>query len=112
MPKRTSSRTPGRRITAHPVLRFPDADPVEFFFEGRRLEGKPGDTIAAALVANGIDVFRHTERQGRARGFFCAVGKCSSCLMVVDDRPNTMVCMEPLRPGARVRRQRGDGRLT
>ena len=75
------------------------------------MQGRRGETIAAALVANGIDVFRHTEALGRPRGFFCAVGKCSSCLMVVDGRPNTMVCMEPLRPGVRVERQRGAARL-
>jgi hypothetical protein len=83
---------------------------VEFYFEGRRLVGREGETIAAALVAAGIDVFRHTERRNRPRGFFCAVGKCSSCQMVVDGIPNTMVCMEPLRPGVKVMRQQGQGR--
>jgi hypothetical protein len=110
-PRRRSSRTPANRITAHPVLEFPPAAPVEFWFEGRRMTGQEGDTIAAALVANGVAVFRHAEKTGRARGFFCAVGKCSSCLMVVDGRPNTMVCVEPLRAGVRVERQTGRGRL-
>lgn len=93
------------------MLEFPDAAAVEFTFEGRRMKGRQGDTIAAALVANGIDVFRHSEKTGRPRGFFCAVGKCSSCLMVVDGRPNTMVCVEPLRAGVRVERQSGRGKL-
>ncbi len=70
-----------------------------------------GETIAAALVANGIKVFRHTEKMKRARGFFCAVGKCSSCLMQVDGKPNVMVCVEPVRPGIRVERQKGRGEL-
>lgn len=109
MPNRTSK--PDRRITAHPVLSFEHREPVFFYFEGRKLAGRPGETIAAALVADGVDVFRHTEKLGRPRGFFCAVGKCSSCLMVVDGQPNVMVCMEPLRPGVRVERQKGRGRL-
>lgn len=100
-----------RRIKAHPVLEFPPRQAIEFWFEGKRMKGQAGDTIAAALIANGIDVFRHTERTGRPRGFFCAVGKCSSCLMVVDGQPNVMVCTEPLRPGVRVERQTGRGRL-
>jgi len=75
------------------------------------MTGRKGETIAAALVANGVDVFRHTEKLKRPRGFFCAVGKCSSCLMVVDGQPNTMVCMEPLREGVRVERQTGRGKL-
>jgi predicted molibdopterin-dependent oxidoreductase YjgC len=93
------------------VLTFEPGKPVRFCFEGREMAGQAGETIAAALVANGVDVFRHTEKLGRARGFFCAVGKCSSCLMVVDGQPNTMVCVEPLREGARVERQEGQGRL-
>lgn len=100
-----------RRISIHPVLKFERSQTIEFFFEGKKLQGLSGDTIAAALVANGIDVFRHTERRKRPRGFFCAVGKCASCLMVVDGRPNVMVCVELLRPGMRVERQTGRGKL-
>ena len=107
MPGKTSSR----RISQHPILDFGQPEPVAFLFEGKPMTGRKGETIAAALVANGVDVFRHTEKLKRPRGFFCAVGKCSSCLMVVDGQPNTMVCMEPLREGVRVERQTGRGKL-
>ena len=110
MPDRKTDPGP-LRITDHPVLTFERGPRIEFFFEGRRLSGYRGETIAAALVANGIRVFRRTEKMDRPRGFFCAVGKCASCMMVVDGRPNTMVCTEPLRPGVRVERQQGRGRL-
>ena len=99
------------RIGQHPVLRFPEQPAVEFFFEGQRLDGSEGEPIAAALAANGIRIFRYTEKMHRARGFFCAVGKCSSCLMEVDGRPNVMVCMEPLKAGMKVRRQEGRGKI-
>jgi hypothetical protein len=114
MPGRTSSRNSdarGRRIGEHPILAFGERGTVSFVFEGRTLTGREGETIAAALAANGVRLFRHAEKTGRPRGFFCAVGKCASCLMVVDGRPNTMVCMEPLREGVKVRRQTGRGRL-
>lgn len=75
------------------------------------MTGRRGETIAAALAANGVRLFRHTEKTGRPRGFFCAVGKCASCLMVVDGQPNVMVCMEPLREGVKVERQTGRGKL-
>jgi len=101
----------GRRIEHHPILTFEDKGRVDFTFEGRKMAGRQGETIAAALAANGIRLFRHAEKTGRPRGFFCAVGKCASCLMVVDGRPNTMVCMEPLREGVKVERQTGRGRL-
>ncbi|MEO0082656.1 MAG: (2Fe-2S)-binding protein [candidate division WOR-3 bacterium] len=106
-----ASRKDQGRIVQHPIIRFERGAAVRFFFEGKPVIGYTGETIAAALVANGIRVFRHTEKMNRPRGFFCAVGKCSSCLMVVDGRPNTMVCMEPVRPDIRVERQVGRGRL-
>jgi hypothetical protein len=108
---RSSSPTLGRRIDRHPILTFENPGPVGFFFEGRAMTGRQGETIAAALAANGIRLFRHAEKTGRPRGFFCAVGKCASCLMVVDGKPNTMVCVEPLREGVKVERQRGRGKL-
>ena len=109
--RRKSDGSPHGRIVEHPILKFERTAPVRFFFEGRPVVGYAGETIAAALVANGIKVFRHTEKMKRPRGFFCAVGKCSSCLMTVDGRPSTMVCMEPVRPDVRVERQVGRGRL-
>jgi len=93
------------------VLEFSRGRRLRFWFEGRPLYGHEGETIAAALVAAGVKTFRHTDRRHRPRGFFCAVGKCSSCLMVVDGQPNTMVCMEPLRAGVRVERQVGRGQM-
>ena len=114
MRKRTSSHRPpatGRRITAHPILAFPPRPEVVFFFENRKLKGLADEPIAAALVANGVKVFRVTEKMHRPRSFFCAVGKCSSCLMEVDGRPNVMVCVEPLKAGMKVKRQVGRGSL-
>jgi hypothetical protein len=110
MPRKTCKQ-PAARITSHPILQFPRGPELTFYFEGQPMKGFWGETIAAALVANGVKVFRHSERHKRPRGFFCAVGKCSSCLMIVDGRPNTMVCVEPLREGVRVERQQGRGKL-
>jgi len=109
--RRTKDKALGRRIKHHPILAFEARGPVGFYFEGRAMEGRQGETIAAALAANGVRLFRHAEKSGRPRGFFCAVGKCASCLMVVDGQPNTMVCTEPLREGVKVERQRGRGKL-
>ena len=92
-------------IGEHPILKFERGKKVKFFFEGKELEGYEGLPIAAALHAAGIRVLSISERYKRPRGFFCAVGKCSSCLMEVDGRPNVMVCMEPLKAGMRVKKQ-------
>jgi len=99
------------RITQHPILTFARGKKVSFTFDGRRLEGYEGEPIAAALHDAGVKVLRRSMRLGRPRGLFCAVGKCSSCLMMVDGEPNVRVCMEPLREGVRVETQRGKGKL-
>ncbi len=97
-----------RRILSHPILEVEPRRKLKIYFEGRELEAFEGETIASALVANGIDVFGQTERN-RPRGFYCAIGKCSSCLMIVDDVPNVRTCITPVREGMKIERQLGRG---
>lgn len=97
------------RIQEHPVLTFKEGKKVPFNFEGKTLKGIEGQPIAAALHANGVRKLR--EHNGRPRGFFCAIGNCSSCLMEVDGVPNIRVCVEPLKEGMVVNLQHGGGSL-
>jgi len=99
------------RIEKHPILEFKKGRKVTFYFEGQPIEGYEGEPIAAALHAAGIKVLRHSAKLNRPRGFFCAIGKCSSCLMEVDGVPNVFSCVTPLREGMQVRRQEGRGKL-
>ncbi|MHA1617229.1 MAG: FAD-dependent oxidoreductase [Candidatus Njordarchaeales archaeon] len=95
-----------RRIWAHPILEFKRGKKVKFYFEGKEVEGYENESIAIALYASGIDILSWTP-QGRPRGAFCMIGKCSSCFMVVNGVPNTRTCREPVREGLQVFRQRG-----
>lgn len=95
-----------KRIVEHPILERKPTKVINFYFEGKELQALEGETIASALIANGIDVFGETERS-RPRGFFCAIGKCSSCLMIVDGEPNIRVCITPVKEGMKVQRQFG-----
>lgn len=97
------------RISEHPILDFEDKPVVCFIFEGKKLEGRQGDTIASALHANGVMVLSHSRQHNRPRGFFCAIGKCSSCLMTVNGKPNVRTCTEPLVEGMNVERQPAEG---
>ncbi|MBP2662607.1 MAG: hcnA [Firmicutes bacterium] len=99
------------RITSHPILNFTEKKLVQFNFNGQQLEGYAGEPIAAALHAAGITVLRHSHELNRPRGLFCAIGNCSSCLMVVDGMPNVRVCVEPLQDGMIVETQIGRGKL-
>ena len=41
-------------IEKHPILEFKRGRKVQFFFDGREMEGFEGEPIAAALHANGV----------------------------------------------------------
>lgn len=99
------------RITEHPILRFTIGREVEFWFDGRKISGYEGEPIAAALHAAGVRVLSRSERLDRPRGFFCAIGTCSSCIMRVDGQPNVRVCIERLREGMVVETQHGRGEI-
>lgn len=87
------------RIEKHPILDFKKGNPVHFQFNGQRIKGYEGDTIASALYAAGFKTFSKSIKYARPRGFFCAIGKCSSCLMSVDGIPNVRICITPVKEG-------------
>lgn len=99
------------RLTEHPILKFKRGRKISFTFDGRQLYGYQGETVAAALHAAGVMTYRKSPQLGRPRGFFCAIGKCSSCLMTVDGVPNVRVCITPLREGMDVRTAQDKGQL-
>jgi aerobic-type carbon monoxide dehydrogenase small subunit (CoxS/CutS family) len=52
-------------------------------------------------------VHRYTAKRHEPRGIFCAIGRCTDCVMVVDGVPNVRTCMTPLTEGMRVQTQYG-----
>ncbi len=96
-------------IKSHPILEFSHGRLVKFSFDGKDMEGFEGEPIAMALHANAVHIYRITPEMKRARGFFCAIGKCSSCFMVVDGVPNVRTCVTPLKEGMKVETQTGKG---
>lgn len=96
------------RIDTHPILdAFPKGKLVYFQLDGKTMEGYEGEPIAAALKAAGVMVHRHTSKMDRPRGIFCAIGRCTDCVMIVDGKPNTRTCITPLTEGMDVRTQYG-----
>jgi len=89
------------RITTHPILEIPKAQTIEFFWKGTRLQAKEGETIASALIANGVDIFGHHPKDNSPQGLFCANGQCSQCLVLVDGKP-VKSCMTRVKNGVSV----------
>lgn len=78
-----------------------------FSFDGRTVPFEDGQSIGAALAAQGIRTLRETRNEGTPRGLFCGIGVCYDCLVVVDGRPDERACVTPARAGAVVSTQVG-----
>jgi len=91
-----------RRIREHPIIDFERGKRVRFQFEGQWLEGYEKESIAAALFASGVKIFSRSKRFNHPMGWFCGIGKCSSCLMRVNGIPNVRTCITPVKEGMRV----------
>jgi sarcosine oxidase subunit alpha len=78
---------------------------LTFLFEGRPVTAREGDTVAAALIANGVHVFGRSSKYHRPRGYRCGRGHCSSCAMRVDGLPGVRTCVTPVRAGMTVERE-------
>ncbi len=99
-----------RRVTEHPILELEKKAEVPIVVDGKTLFAREGETVAAALLANGIRVFRHTAKRHEPRGLFCGIGQCTDCVMEIDGVPNQRTCMTIVRDGMQVRTQVGNGR--
>lgn len=99
------------RITEHPILQFNRGKKVNFIFNGTLVSGYENETIAAALHALGVREISHSAEKHRPRGLYCAIGNCSSCMMIVNGTPNVKVCLELVKEGMVVQTQKDKGGL-
>jgi len=70
-------------------------------WKGRPISARAGETIAAALFANGERVFSYHPKDRAPQGIFCANGQCAQCLVLADGLP-VKACMELVRPGLKL----------
>lgn len=98
------------RIHKHPILgedtRSMDA---VIIVDGKEIPAVEGEPIAAALLAAKIRKFRFTAKEGKPRGIFCGIGRCTDCMMIVDGQPNVRTCITPVRNGMVLETQKGLG---
>ncbi|MGN0390779.1 MAG: (2Fe-2S)-binding protein [Wujia sp.] len=96
------------RIKEHPILgETPEGRVVNFTYDGQILQGIEGEPIAAALRVAGVMVHRYTQKRHEPRGVFCAIGRCTDCVMIVNGKPNIRTCITPLEEGMVVQTQYG-----
>ncbi|PSJ47446.1 sarcosine oxidase subunit alpha [Zobellella endophytica] len=65
--------------------------PLSFIFNGKRYQGYAGDTIASALLANGVDVVGRSFKYARPRGIMAAGAEEPNCILQVGGSEATMI---------------------
>jgi len=86
--------------------------PVTIQLDGKPVTAAAGDSVAAALLAAGVLVFRTSAVGGTPRAPYCLIGNCFECLVEIDGVPNRQACLEPVAEGMHVRLQSGTGGVT
>ncbi|MER5969358.1 2Fe-2S iron-sulfur cluster-binding protein [Streptomyces sp. NPDC002055] len=60
---------------------------------------RPGQTVAAVLLAAGRTSWRTTRTGRRPRGVFCGIGVCHDCLVTVNGLPDVRACLREAADG-------------
>jgi predicted molibdopterin-dependent oxidoreductase YjgC len=88
---------------------LPEGRVVQIVVDGQPLPAIEGEPILAALAAYGIRECRTTTHRDEPRWFYCGIGRCTDCVMIVDGVPNVRTCVTPVVDGMRVEKQQGAG---
>ncbi|MGB5985785.1 MAG: 2Fe-2S iron-sulfur cluster-binding protein, partial [Desulfobacterales bacterium] len=99
---RGDSAPPPPRITDLKTLRIDPREKIPFSFQGRSFNGLQGDTLATALLANGVKIFSRSLKYHRPRGLYSLDGESANTMLNVDGVPNVMAEITPLRSGMAV----------
>jgi predicted molibdopterin-dependent oxidoreductase YjgC len=87
----------------------PPEKKVNFTFDGEMVTAIAGQTLAAAMLHEGVRALRTTRIGDEKRGIFCGIGICFDCLVVIDGLPNQRACLVEVRSGIKVETQNGAG---
>lgn len=91
-----------KQITKHPVLDKKFTKGVTFYFNGQKMFAFEGQTIAAALLANGIKHLGFSRKLRQPRGLYCARGRCTSCFVTVEELEHVLSCQTLVEDGMKV----------
>jgi len=99
------------RIVHHQILgNLPESKWVKITINGKKTKAREGETIAAALIAASIKVFRYSVKRDEPRSLFCAIGRCTDCVMTVNNQSNVRTCITLVEEGMEIETQKGLGK--
>jgi len=80
---------------------------IKFYFDDQEITGLIGQSVGAALLANGDRILRKARFNEKGRGVFCGIGVCFDCLVVIDGLANQRACITEIKSGMKVQTQVG-----
>jgi predicted molibdopterin-dependent oxidoreductase YjgC len=80
---------------------------IKFYFNDQEVSGFIGQSVGAALLAQGDRILRKTRFNEKGRGIFCGIGVCFDCLVVIDGISNQRACITEIKAGMKVQTQVG-----
>lgn len=80
---------------------------VIIVFDGKPLRVDAEQTVAAALLGQGIITVRTSVVGNQPRAPYCLMGVCFECLVTIDGIQNRQACMTLVRDGMVVSSQNG-----
>jgi sarcosine oxidase subunit alpha len=75
--------------------------------DGAAIMARPGESVAAALLAAGVMICRATPVSGAPRAPYCLMGVCFECLVTIDGVGNRQACLVPAQEGMTIETGRG-----
>lgn len=92
--------------------RLPEAGAaVAVTVDGRPVEAREGDSVAAAMLVAGVTHCRITPVGGGPRAPYCMMGACFDCLVTIDGVGNRQGCLTAVREAMAIETQRGKREL-
>jgi sarcosine oxidase, subunit alpha len=89
-------------IGEHPVLGKQLQEPVTIYYNGEPLTAYQQQSVAAALMANGVKKLGFSRKLVQPRGLFCSRGRCCSCYMTVNGEDHVRTCMTRVEEGMKI----------
>ncbi|WP_031358397.1 (2Fe-2S)-binding protein [Caballeronia sordidicola] len=80
---------------------------IQIWFNDQALSVPAGRSVAAALLAAGVQRFRATPVSGAPRAPYCMMGACFECLVEIDGMPSRQSCLVAVQDGMRIHSQEG-----
>jgi predicted molibdopterin-dependent oxidoreductase YjgC len=84
---------------------------VHLTIDGKAVAARAGETVAAAMLAAGVDHCRTTPVSGAPRAPYCMMGVCFDCLVTVDGVGSRQGCLVRVREGMAIATQHGKREL-